>query len=79
MDHIDSIPKPRRVPLIVDLLVGTTRLTKAHMNGVAASTSCTSTPSMDLDIIGISSKVADTLSNEWSQESSPTPSGGSPY
>jgi hypothetical protein len=33
MDHLDSIPKPRRFPLIVDPLVGTTRLTKALKNG----------------------------------------------
>jgi hypothetical protein len=33
MDHQDSIPKLRRFPLIVDLLVGTTRLTKALMDG----------------------------------------------
>jgi hypothetical protein len=30
---LDSIPKPRRFPLIVDPLVGTTRLTKALMDG----------------------------------------------
>jgi hypothetical protein len=33
MDHLDCIPKPGRFPLIVDLLVGTTRLTKALMDG----------------------------------------------
>jgi hypothetical protein len=32
-DHPDSIPKPRRFPYIVDLLVGTTRLTKALVDG----------------------------------------------
>jgi hypothetical protein len=32
MDHSDSIPRPRRFPLIVDLLVGTTRLTKVLMD-----------------------------------------------
>jgi hypothetical protein len=32
-DHPDSIPKPGRVPLIVDPLVGMTRLTKALMDG----------------------------------------------
>jgi hypothetical protein len=32
-DHLDSIPKPRRFPLIVDPLVGTTQLTKALMDG----------------------------------------------
>jgi hypothetical protein len=31
-DHPDSIPKPGRFPLIVDPLVGTTRLTKALMD-----------------------------------------------
>jgi hypothetical protein len=33
MDHLDIIPKPGRFPLIVDQLVGTTRLTKALMDG----------------------------------------------
>jgi hypothetical protein len=33
MDHSDRIPKPGRFPLIVDPLVGTTRLTKALMDG----------------------------------------------
>jgi hypothetical protein len=33
MNHLDSIPKPGRFPLIIDPLVGTTRLTKALMNG----------------------------------------------
>jgi hypothetical protein len=33
MDLPDSIPKPRRFPLIVDLLVRMTRLTKALMGG----------------------------------------------
>jgi hypothetical protein len=33
MDHPDSIPKPRRFPLIFDPLVGTTWLTKALMDG----------------------------------------------
>jgi hypothetical protein len=32
-DHPDSVPKPRRFPLIVDLLVGMTWLTKALMDG----------------------------------------------
>jgi hypothetical protein len=31
-DHLDSIPKPGRFPLIVDPLVGMTRLTMAHMD-----------------------------------------------
>jgi hypothetical protein len=34
-DHLDKIPKPRRFPLIVDLLVGMTRLTKALMDGAS--------------------------------------------
>jgi hypothetical protein len=33
MDHPDRIPKLGRFPLIVDLLVGMTRLTKALMDG----------------------------------------------
>jgi hypothetical protein len=33
MDHPDSVPKLRTFPLIVNLLVGTTRLTKALMDG----------------------------------------------
>jgi hypothetical protein len=33
MDHPDCIPKAWRFPLIVDLLVGTTWLTKALMDG----------------------------------------------
>jgi hypothetical protein len=33
MDHPDSIPKSARFPLIVDLLVGMTRLTKALVEG----------------------------------------------
>jgi hypothetical protein len=33
MDHPDSIPKMGRFSLIVDPLVGTTRLTKALMDG----------------------------------------------
>jgi hypothetical protein len=33
MYHPDCVPKPRRFPLIVDLLVGTTQLTKALMDG----------------------------------------------
>jgi hypothetical protein len=33
IDHLDSIPKPRRFPLIVNPLVGTTRLTKAPVDG----------------------------------------------
>jgi hypothetical protein len=33
IDHLDSIPKLGRFPLIVDLLVGTTWLTKALMDG----------------------------------------------
>jgi hypothetical protein len=33
IDHPDSIPKPGRFPLIVDPLVGTTRLTKVLMYG----------------------------------------------
>jgi hypothetical protein len=32
-DHLDCVPKPRRFPLIIDLLVGTTWLTKALMDG----------------------------------------------
>jgi hypothetical protein len=32
-NHPNIIPKPRRFPLIVDPLVGTTRLTKALMDG----------------------------------------------
>jgi hypothetical protein len=32
-DHLDSIPKPWWFPLIIDPLVGTTRLTKALMDG----------------------------------------------
>jgi hypothetical protein len=32
-DHLDSIPKLGRFPLIVDPLVGTTQLTKALMDG----------------------------------------------
>jgi hypothetical protein len=32
-DHPDSIPKPGRAPLIVDPLVGTTRLSNALMDG----------------------------------------------
>jgi hypothetical protein len=32
-DHPDSIPKPGRFPLIIDMLVGMTRLTKALMDG----------------------------------------------
>jgi hypothetical protein len=32
-DHLNSIPKTRRIPLIVDLLVGTTWLTKDLMDG----------------------------------------------
>jgi hypothetical protein len=32
-DHPDSIPKPGRIPLIIDLLVGTTCLTKALKDG----------------------------------------------
>jgi hypothetical protein len=32
-DHSDSIPKPGRFPLIINPLVGTTRLTKALMDG----------------------------------------------
>jgi hypothetical protein len=33
MDQLDSIPMPGRFPLIVEPLVGTTRLTKALMDG----------------------------------------------
>jgi hypothetical protein len=33
MDHPDSIPKLGRFPQIVDLLVATTQLTKALMDG----------------------------------------------
>jgi hypothetical protein len=33
MEHPDSIPKPGKLPLIIDPLVGTTRLTKALMDG----------------------------------------------
>jgi hypothetical protein len=33
MDHPDSIPKLGRFPLMVDSLVGTTRLTKSFMDG----------------------------------------------
>jgi hypothetical protein len=33
MDHPDSVPKLERFPLIVDLLVRTTRFTKALMDG----------------------------------------------
>jgi hypothetical protein len=33
MDHLDSIPKSGRSPLIVDPLVEMTRLTKALMDG----------------------------------------------
>jgi hypothetical protein len=36
MDHSDSIPMPGRLPLIDDRLVGTTRLTKALMDGVSS-------------------------------------------
>jgi hypothetical protein len=32
-DHPDCIPKPGRFPLIVDLVVRTTQLTKALMDG----------------------------------------------
>jgi hypothetical protein len=33
MDHPDCIPKPGRFPLVVDPLVGMTRLTKVLMDG----------------------------------------------
>jgi hypothetical protein len=33
IDHPNNIPKPGRFPLIVHLLIGTTRFTKANMDG----------------------------------------------
>jgi hypothetical protein len=32
-NHLDSIPKPGKFPLVVDPLVGMTWLTKAHIDG----------------------------------------------
>jgi hypothetical protein len=77
-DHPDSIPKPGRFPLIVNPLVETTRLTKALMDGVAASTSCTSTLLRGWGLPVISSKAAHTLSMEWSHTNNPSLLGGSP-
>jgi hypothetical protein len=34
-DHSDNVPKPKRIPLIVNSLVGMTRLTKALMDGAS--------------------------------------------
>jgi hypothetical protein len=78
MDHPYSIPKPGRFLLIVDPMVGTTRLTKALMDGAAASTSCTSIPLMDWGLPRTSSRVAHTHFTKWSQVSSPSTSDESP-
>ena len=32
-DHPESVPQPRRYPLVVDLIIGTKRLTKVLMDG----------------------------------------------
>jgi hypothetical protein len=36
-DHLDHIPNPGHYPLIVDPVIGNTRLTKVLMDGAAAS------------------------------------------
>jgi hypothetical protein len=43
-DHPNSIPKPGRFPLIVNLLVKTTWLTKALMDGGSGLNLMSSTP-----------------------------------
>jgi hypothetical protein len=76
-DHLDSIPKPGRFPLIVDPLVGMTWLTKALMDGGSGLNL------MYLDTFerwGLpvsSSKAAHIHFTEWSQGSSLSPMGGS--
>jgi hypothetical protein len=79
MDHVYSIPKPGWFPLIIDPLVGRTWLTKALMDGAAASTSCTLTPLRDWDSPRTISKIAHTHSMEMSSVGSPSPLGGLPY
>jgi hypothetical protein len=44
-DHPDRVPSPGKYPLVVDPVIGNVRLTKVFMDGAAASTSSTPTPS----------------------------------
>jgi hypothetical protein len=70
MDHSDSIPKPRRFPLIVDLLVGMTRLTKTLMDRGSGLNLMYLNTFEGLELTRISSRAAHIHSTEWSRVSS---------
>jgi hypothetical protein len=79
MDHPDRIPKLGRFHLIVDLLVGMTRLTKALMDGGCGINLIYLDTFEGLGLPMTSSKVAHTRSTEWSRANNPSLLGESPY
>jgi hypothetical protein len=73
-DHPDSISKSGRFLLIIDPMVGTTRLTKALMDGAVTSTSYTLIPLKSWDLLVTNSKAAHIHFTEWSRTNNMSPS-----